>query len=65
MFKRLTKKKGKYTWSEAPDVFLLLQEVVSKLNLSHVQLQNIKVYRSSTSKARAPARIWSLPSIWR
>lgn len=62
---RRKKTRGKYAWAEAPDVLSTLKMLVEKLELSHIQIENIKVYRSVNSQARARARIWSLPSIWR
>lgn len=54
-----------YQWGEAPDVHQELTKIIKLLNLEHIKVDHIKVYRSANSKARARARIWSLPSIWR
>ena len=49
---------------DAPDVRQLLESLVDKLNLSHVDSQRIICFRSRGSTSRAIARIWSLPKIW-
>lgn len=54
-----------YHWEEAPDVLRELIKIVKTLKLENIRLDYIKVFRSANSKARARARIWSLPAIWR
>jgi predicted metallopeptidase len=48
----------------APDVQEMVEDIVYRLGLSHVKPWRIVCMRSRGSKARAMARIWSLPSIW-
>ncbi len=49
----------------APDVQLMLDDVLNRLELAHVINSRIICMRSFGAKARAYARIWSLPEIWR
>ena len=49
----------------APDVQLMLDDVLERLELAHVINSRIICMRSYSAKARAYARIWSLPEIWR
>lgn len=51
-------------WLEAPDVYKDLENIVNSLNLPHIVLERIKVFRSTGSKAYARARIWAFPRIW-
>jgi predicted metallopeptidase len=48
----------------APDVKEIVEDVVYRLDLKHVKPWRIVCMRSRGSKARAYARIWSLPKIW-
>lgn len=48
----------------APDVQEMMEDVAYRLDLKHVKPWRIVCMRSRGSKARALARIWSLPSIW-
>lgn len=48
----------------APDVQTMVEDITYRLDLGHVKPWRIVCMRSSGSKARALARIWSLPSIW-
>ncbi len=49
----------------APDVQIMLDDVLDRLELAHVINSRIICMRSFGAKARAYARIWSLPEIWR
>jgi predicted metallopeptidase len=49
----------------APDVQVMLDDVLDRLELAHVINSRIICMRSFGAKARAYARIWSLPEIWR
>lgn len=49
----------------APDVQLMLDDILNRLDLAHVINSRIICMRSQGAKARAYARIWSLPEIWR
>jgi len=48
----------------APDIHQQIKKIVPKLQLSHIDPEKIICFRSQGSKARALARIWSLPRIW-
>jgi len=48
----------------APDVQEMVEDIVYRLDLGHVKPWRIVCMRSRGSKARAMARIWSLPTIW-
>lgn len=48
----------------APDIKKRLKEILAKIDLPHIKGNNLVAFRSYGSKARAYARIWSLPSIW-
>jgi predicted metallopeptidase len=48
----------------APDVQTIMEDVAYRLDLVHVKPWRIVCMRSWGSKARAHARIWSLPKIW-
>jgi len=48
----------------APDVQEVVEDAVYRLDLKHVKPWRIVCMRSYGSKARAMARIWSLPKIW-
>ena len=64
--KRGRKKKAwaKVDWEHAPDIKRQVDESVEQLQLDYLQLENIYCIRSSTSKARAYARIWGLNNVW-
>ncbi|MEM4271988.1 MAG: putative metallopeptidase [candidate division WOR-3 bacterium] len=49
----------------APDVQVMLDDILNRLDLAHVINSRIICMRSFGAKARAYARIWSLPEIWR
>ncbi len=48
----------------APDVQEMVEDIAYRLDLDHVKPWRIVCMRSHGSKARAIARIWSLPAIW-
>ncbi len=50
---------------KAPDVQVMLDDVLARTGLGHVVSPRIICMRSRGAKARAYARIWSLPAIWR
>lgn len=64
IFSKKRKPRKPIEWLEAPDVYKDLEEIIKGLNLSHVYLDRIKVFRSFDSKAYARARIWAFPRIW-
>ena len=51
-------------FESAPDIQERVVEIIRKLELKHVRPENIICMRSYNSKAKAYARIWSLPRIW-
>jgi predicted metallopeptidase len=48
----------------APDIDSEIKRIVNILGFLHVKPENIVSFRSTGSKSRAIARIWSLPRIW-
>ncbi|RJQ26178.1 metallopeptidase [Candidatus Parcubacteria bacterium] len=51
-------------WQEAPELKEKLEEIVSKLKMDHLKTKRIHCFRTTGSKARAYARIWSFPKIF-
>jgi len=51
-------------WELAPDLQKEVANLISTLNLSHIDPKRVIVFRSFGSKSRAFARIWSFPRIW-
>lgn len=51
-------------WEKAPDIQKEIKRIVQYLELHHLEANRIFCFRSHGSKARARARIWSLPRIW-
>lgn len=49
---------------KAPDIQKRLTLLVKKLDLAHLDGRRIIAFRSTGSRARARARIWSFPRIW-
>lgn len=66
LIRRGRKKKPwvKVDWTKAEDVQERVALLVEKLDLEWVDIERIYCFRSSTSKARAYARIWGLSKIW-
>src|SRR3989344_7486789 len=58
------KKRSDMEWLPAPDIHAALSELVTKLDLTHVDPKRIICFRSTGSTSRAIARIWSLPRVW-
>lgn len=50
---------------KALDIKERLDDIITTLDLGHIIDARILCMRSQGAKARAYARIWSLPSIWR
>ncbi len=48
----------------APDIQKQINQIIKTTNLVHVKPKQIVCFRSHGSKAKARARIWSLPRIW-
>ena len=53
-----------YDYEPAPDIQERVDKIIDTLALDHITARNIVCMRSRGSKARAYARIWSLPRIW-
>ena len=51
-------------WQKDPELQKSLEEVVSRLEMKHVLPERIFCFRTSGSKSRAYARIWSFPKIF-
>lgn len=51
-------------WHKAPDINKEIHYLVKKLQLMHIDPERIIAFRSSESKSRARARIWSFPKVW-
>jgi predicted metallopeptidase len=49
----------------AADVQVMMEEILARTSLRHVVSPRIICMRSVGARARAYARIWSLPAIWR
>lgn len=64
--KRIRRRKSKKSidWQMAPDIKERLNEMSSKLELSHLEESRIFVYRSHNSSSSAYARTWGFPRIW-
>lgn len=48
----------------APDIDRKVREIVTHLSLQHINPNQVVSFRSYHSKARARARIYSMPRIW-
>jgi len=48
----------------APDLKEIIEDIVGKLNMNHIDVDRIVCMRSFKSTTNALARIWSLPKIW-
>jgi predicted metallopeptidase len=49
---------------KAKDIQTKLTRIVKTIDLPHIDAKRLVAFRSTGSKARARARIWSLPRIW-
>ena len=48
----------------APDIHKRLRSIVATIQFDHVDMKRVVCMRSTGSKSRARARIWSFPRIW-
>lgn len=48
----------------APDITRLMRHVLHRTPFEHIKAPQITCMRSTASKSRAYARIWSFPKIW-
>jgi predicted metallopeptidase len=46
------------------DIKQKIVELVYRLNLTHIDINNVTCFRSKGSRTRAYARIWEFPRIW-
>ena len=51
-------------WEEAVDIKARIEAIVARGQFPHITTIDLHCFRSKGSKARAYARIWSLPKIW-
>lgn len=51
-------------WQEADDVKEKILELLKVLEMPHIKIENIHCFRTTGSKSRAHARIWSMPKIF-
>ncbi len=51
-------------WFPAPDIKKRIEKILFALSLPHILGHRLVIYRSTGSKSRAIARIWSLPRVW-
>ena len=51
-------------WKEAPEIKREIRKLLSILDLPHIKASRIYCYRTSGSKSRSYARIWSMPKIF-
>lgn len=57
-------KSQKLEWNEASDIRQSIKDIVSKLDLPHINASRIFCFRTRGSKSRSYARIWSMPKIF-
>ncbi len=48
----------------ADDITRRIEEILSKIDMSHVTFSQLRCIRSFGSVSRARARIWSFPTVW-
>lgn len=51
-------------WIPAPDVKARIDLILTHIGLPHILGNQLTIFRSTGSKGRAIARIWSLPTVW-
>lgn len=51
-------------WEEALDVKKEIKKILKHLDLPHIRLERLFIYRTQGSKARAYARTWGFPKIF-
>jgi len=57
-------KSQKLEWEKASEVKKDIEKIIKVLDFPHVDASRIFCYRTSGSKSRAYARIWSMPKIF-
>ena len=58
------KKRSDMEWLPAPEIHQQISQLITSLNLNHIDPKRIICFRSNGSVARARARIWSFPRVW-
>ena len=51
-------------WQEANDIQKSIKEILNILNFPHINVSRIFCFRTSGSKSRSYARIWSFPKVF-
>lgn len=62
--KKHTKKTIRLAWVKDADIQTQMEDIIEKLEMNHVEHDRVFCYRTTGSKARAYARIWSFPKIF-
>ncbi len=60
----IEKKERGLVWKKDPAIQKEMKELVESLGLTHIGSERVYCYRTTGSKARAYARIWSFPKIF-
>jgi len=60
-----SRKKAKVQWIFAPDIKRKIESLCEHSDFSHIKTSSVHCFRSTGSKARAYARIWGLPRIFK
>ena len=60
----MKRKSKKISWEGAPDIKKRVLHLLKKTEINWIRSQRIFTYRSHSSKTRAYARTWGLPSLW-
>jgi predicted metallopeptidase len=61
---RKSTKYSKIEWQSAPDIKRRTFSLLDELQIDWVKKGNITVFRSTSAKTRAVARIWGLGKVW-
>ncbi len=52
-------------YSKAPEIKLIIDDLIDKLKFSYINKENIHCIRSYDAKTRAIARIWGIPKLFK
>jgi len=66
-FKKTASRKRKNTvldWDDAGEIKIDIEEILSVLDMPHIDSSRIFCFRTSGSKSRSYARIWAMPKIF-
>lgn len=61
---RESKKSTKLEWEKDESVRLEMEKIIVTLGMEHIVVDKVFCYRTTGSKAKAYARIWSFPKIF-